>query len=91
MNIPTFYDRKLLSKVLFEYMTDELDMESALKIASMDDLLFAQYCKQTIIHAEANGYINEVRRLKSVFLSFNVLKSGLTIQSYQNKPKYQQN
>jgi len=91
MNIPTFYDRKLLSKVLFEYMTDELDMESALKIASMDDLLFAQYCKQTIIHAEANGYINEVRRLKSVFLSFNVLKSGLTIQGYQNKPKYQQN
>jgi hypothetical protein len=91
MNIPTFYDRKLLSKVLFEYMTDELDMESVLKIASLDDLLFAQYCKQTIIHAEANGYINEVRRLKSVFLSFNVLKSGLSIQSYQNKPKYQQN
>jgi hypothetical protein len=91
MNIPTFYDRKLLSKVLFEYMTDELDMESVLKIAALDDLLFAQYCKQTIIHAEANGYINEVRRLKSVFLSFNVLKSGLTIQSYQNKFKHQQN
>jgi hypothetical protein len=91
MNIPTFYDRKLLSKVLFEYMADELDIESVLKIASLDDLLFAQYCKQTIIHAEANGYINEVRRLKSVFLSFNVLKSGLTIVGYQNKFKHQQN
>jgi hypothetical protein len=91
MNIPTFYDRKLLSKALFDYMADELEMESVLKIASLDDLLFAQFCKQTIIHAEANGYINEVRRLKSVFLSFNVLKSGLTIVGYQNKVKYQQN
>lgn len=80
-----------MSKALFDYMTDELDMESVLKIASLDDLLFAQFCKQTIIHAEGNGYINEVRRLKSVFLSFNVLKSGLTIVGYQNKFKHQQN
>jgi hypothetical protein len=91
MNIPTFYDRKLLSKALFDYMAEEITMESVLKIASLDDLLFAQYCKQTIIHAEANGYINEVRRLKSVFLSFNVLKSGLTIVGYQSKFKHQQN